>query len=82
MPVGHRRDHAVDQTSRSDTDPAALAIDGYRTVEVGGWVKRQKMEPQEKPAELDLAPVGSSPGQYLHDDGLGDGQRPVTGYEF
>ena len=75
----HCGDHAVDQPSGRDALSPAPPIDPCRPVEVGGQVEAEKLETQEEPAEVPLSSIGPSPGQHLHDDGVGDGERTIFG---
>ncbi len=50
MALRDRGDHAVDETSRGNSDPAALAVDACGAFEVRSGIELEEMEAKEKSA--------------------------------
>lgn len=78
----HCGDQAVDQPARRDSDSPATAIDACRSVEVGSDVEAEEVESQEKAAKVRLSLLGPGASQHLHDDRIGDGDRPIIADQF
>ena len=72
-------DHAVDQSAGSDARPSAPTVDTGCTVEVGDGVETEKIESQQKAAQVGLPGIAASAGQDFHDHRLGDRDRAVGG---
>jgi hypothetical protein len=75
----HRDDQAVQETARGHTDAPATAIDAGSRVEVCGRINRQQMTSQQQSAEIIRPSVIARASEYLHEDGLRDGESAVRG---
>lgn len=78
MATGHRGDEAVDHSPWRDPRPPASTVDAGSSVEVGCRVEREEIEAQEEPTQGSFAVIVTSAGQDLHEDRLGDRQRPLS----
>lgn len=77
MAAGHGDDEAVHQTPGRDARPQASTVDAGSGVEVGCHVEREEIEAQKEPAQGSLALIVTGAGHDLHQDGLGNGERPL-----
>ena len=60
VPVGDRRDHAVDQTARGHAFLAAGAVDARRGIEVDSRVEAQEVEAQQEPTQVMFALIAAA----------------------
>ncbi len=77
-PLGDRRDHAVDETSRSDPGRATASVDTRGGIKVGHGIEGEQFASQQEPPQGDGPRLVSGTGQHLHDDRLGHREAAVT----